>query len=55
MKVYSPGGRLIEGRGTVPDREIVWTWKDVVQDKDPDVGAAVEESLAKLKAPLSSH
>jgi len=55
MKVYSPGGRLIKGRGTVPDGEIVWTWKDVVQDKDPDVGTAVEEALAKLKAPLSSH
>ena len=34
MKVYSPRGRLIEGRGTIPDRTIAWTWKDVVEDKD---------------------
>jgi len=48
MKVYSPRGRLIEGRGTIPDRAIAWTWKDVVEDKDPDLEAAVEEALAKL-------
>jgi len=49
MKVYSPRGRLIEGRGTIPDREIVWTWKDIVQDKDPDLEAAFEEALARLR------
>ncbi len=48
MKVYSPRGRLIEGRGTIPDRTIAWTWKDVVEDKDPDLDAALEEALAKL-------
>jgi hypothetical protein len=50
MKVYSPAGRLIEGRGTIPDREIVWTWKDVVEDKDPDLEAAIEEAIAKVGA-----
>jgi C-terminal processing protease CtpA/Prc len=49
MKVYSPKGRLIEGRGTIPDREIAWTWNDVVQDKDPDLEAALAEARAKLK------
>ncbi len=53
MKVYSPNGRLIEGRGTVPDRKIIWTWQDVVQDKDPDLEAAMEEALARLGRPSS--
>lgn len=48
MKVLSPAGRLIEGRGTIPDREITWTWKDVLEDKDPDFDAAFEEALAKV-------
>jgi len=48
MKVYSPKGRLIEGRGTVPDREIVWTWQDLTQDRDPDLEAALAEALARL-------
>ncbi len=49
MKVYSPKDRLIEGRGTIPDREIVWTWQDLAQDRDPDLEAAVSEALARLK------
>jgi hypothetical protein len=48
MKVYSPQDRLIEGRGTIPDREIVWTWQDVAQDRDPDLEAALSEALARL-------
>ena len=48
MKVYSPNGKLIEGRGTIPDRAIVWTWSDVVRGRDPDLEAALDEAVAKL-------
>jgi C-terminal processing protease CtpA/Prc len=42
MKVFSPKGRLIEGRGTIPDRVIEWTWKDVIEGRDVDLEAALE-------------
>lgn len=51
MKVYSPNDRLIEGRGTVPDREVAWTWRDLVDDRDPDLEAALAEALASLGQP----
>ncbi len=47
MKVYSPKGRLIEGRGTQPDRQIVWTWDDVVRGTDPVLKAALEEATQR--------
>ncbi len=49
MKVYSPKDRLIEGRGTIPDREIIWTWQDLAQGRDPDLEAALAEARARLK------
>jgi hypothetical protein len=51
MKVYSPNDRLIEGRGTVPDREIAWAWRDLADDRDPDLEAAMAEALARLGQP----
>jgi hypothetical protein len=50
MKVFSPNGRLIEGRGTIPDRIVEWTWKDVLEDRDADLETALEEA-ARLKSP----
>jgi hypothetical protein len=47
MKVYSPSGRLIEGRGTQPDRLIIWTWDDVVRGTDPVLKAALEEATTR--------
>ncbi|MBE0540941.1 MAG: hypothetical protein IH623_06115 [Verrucomicrobia bacterium] len=44
MKVFSPKGKLIEGRGTIPDRLIEWTWRDVVEGRDADLEAALHEA-----------
>jgi hypothetical protein len=44
MKVFSPKGRLIEGRGTIPDRIVEWSWQDVIDSRDPDIKAALEEA-----------
>jgi len=44
MKVFSPKGRLIEGRGTIPDRKIEWTWADVLNGRDADLEAALNEA-----------
>jgi C-terminal processing protease CtpA/Prc len=48
MKVFSPKGRLIEGRGTIPDRKIELTWRDVVNRRDADLEAALEEANQHL-------
>jgi len=44
MKVFSPKGRLIEGRGTIPDRLVEWTWNDLIEERDADLAAALEEA-----------
>jgi C-terminal processing protease CtpA/Prc len=44
MKVFSPKGRLIEGRGTIPDRQINYAWSDIVKGRDADLEAALEEA-----------
>jgi C-terminal processing protease CtpA/Prc len=49
MKVFSPNGRLIEGRGTIPDRVIEWTWKDVLGERDVDLESALEEAGKLIK------
>ncbi len=51
MQVRSPNGNLIEGRGTVPDRRIAWSWNDVLRDGDPDLEAALAEARARLREP----
>ena len=47
MKVYSPKGRLIEGRGTIPDRPVEWTWDDVLNNRDADLDVALNEARGK--------
>jgi len=42
MRVWSPGGSLIEGRGTVPTVAVRWTAADFLEPRDPDLAAAVE-------------
>jgi C-terminal processing protease CtpA/Prc len=44
MKVFSPKGRLIEGRGTIPDRQIDYAWSDIVKRRDADLEAALDEA-----------
>jgi C-terminal processing protease CtpA/Prc len=49
MKVYSPEGRLIEGRGTIPDRLVEWSWDDVVEGRDADLDAGLQEASVLIK------
>jgi hypothetical protein len=45
QRVHGPRGGLIEGVGTVPDVLVRWTRDDCVQQRDPDLAAALQ--LAK--------
>ncbi|MHC4079368.1 MAG: S41 family peptidase [Planctomycetota bacterium] len=50
MRVYSPKGGLIEGRGTSPDVPVRWTRKDYLSATgDPDLEAALKIARAKAK------
>jgi len=42
MHVWSPNGRLIEGRGTKPDIDVRRSRIDVIQGRDPVLGEAIE-------------
>jgi C-terminal processing protease CtpA/Prc len=44
LQVWSPAGRLIEGRGTKPDVPVQWTRADVIEKRDPDLAAALWEA-----------
>ncbi|MBI4585654.1 MAG: hypothetical protein HY717_16710 [Planctomycetes bacterium] len=44
MKVFSPKGRLIEGRGTKPHVQVKWTREDVLKGRDPDLEQALNEA-----------
>ena len=43
MEPRSPKGRLIEGRGTVPDVPVRWSRDDLLSGRDPDLEAARRE------------
>jgi hypothetical protein len=50
MRVYSPKGGLIEGRGTSPDVLVTWTRQDYLSTSaDPDLAAALRIARAKAK------
>jgi C-terminal processing protease CtpA/Prc len=53
MKVLSPKGRLIEGRGTIPNRALQWTWKDLLEERDVDLECALNEGLRLSRMPLA--
>jgi C-terminal processing protease CtpA/Prc len=44
MKVFSPKGGLIEGRGTRPHVQVKWTREDVLKGRDPDLEEALNEA-----------
>ncbi len=46
MEPRSPKGRLIEGRGTIPDVPVRWSRDDLVSGRDPDLEAAMRELSA---------
>lgn len=51
MKVFSPQGRLIEGRGTIPDRQVEYSWEDAIHGRDADLEAALEEARVQAREP----
>jgi C-terminal processing protease CtpA/Prc len=40
MRVYRPGGGLIDGRGTIPDVQVNWSRSSYETGVDPDIDAA---------------
>jgi C-terminal processing protease CtpA/Prc len=41
QRVYSPKGKMIEGRGVQPDVKVEWTRKDYLERRDPDLQEAL--------------
>jgi C-terminal processing protease CtpA/Prc len=42
QRVQGPKGTLIEGRGTVPTIPVRWTAADFIENRDPDLAAALQ-------------